>query len=318
MLTRARLFLALLAPLLCGFLASAEAKTPVASHASAKPQTEALEVSADGSLEWYKDTHLYVARGGAKAVKGDLTVTADVLSAHERQPDTGLEKNEAAKPAKEKEKTGRASSETGPSKGIDRLMAEGHVHLWDAHQQVFGDKAVYDLDKAVAQITGNDLKYMTQKEVVTAQESLEYYDHEQMAVARGHAVAVRDGRHIEGDVLTAHFTQTTDGQREMSVLTAQGHATVITGDTVARSDEVVYDVKRNVAVLSGTVRVTRGQTQISGDKAEVDFATGESRMLNEKPNGRVKALLVPDQSQDHAKGKSGPKKPLAKSKNRAS
>lgn len=292
MMAHRRLFWVVLASLLMGSGAAAWAKE--AKAPAPKAATEAVEVSADGSLEWYKETHLYVARGGAKAIKGDLTVTADVLSAHERQAEDGKEK----KPSENKDK----ASESGPSKGIDRLMAEGNVHLWDTQQQVFGERAVYDLDKAVAQMTGQNLKYMTQKEVVTAQESLEYYDHDQMAVARGHAVAVREGRHIEGDVLTAHFSQVPGGQREMTVLTAQGHATVVTGDTVARSEQVVYDVKRNVAVLSGAVRVTRGQTQLSGDKAEVDFATGESRMLNENPKGRVKVLLVPDQEKSASKG----------------
>lgn len=258
-----------------------------------------VEVSAKGSLEWYKGQHLYVARGSARAIRGDMTVTADLLSAHERETAKDQEKKS--------ENNKKNDSTSAPPSGIDRLTAEGNVHIWDARQQIFGDRAVYDLDKGIAEVTGNALKYMTSKEVVTATDSLEYYDHEQMAVARGHAIGVRDDRHIEGDVLTARFSQTPAGQQEMSVLTAEGNAKVLTGETIAHCDRVVYDVKRNIAVLSGSVRITRGRSQLSGDKAEIDFASGESRLLNEGHKGRVKALLVPDPDKEKAKKAKGEK-----------
>ena len=43
-----------------------------------------MEVTADQSLEWYQDKRLYVARGHARAVRGDLVVDADLLTAHEQ------------------------------------------------------------------------------------------------------------------------------------------------------------------------------------------------------------------------------------------
>ena len=48
----------------------------------------------------------------------------------------------------------------------------------------------------------------TPTDIVTARDSLEWYDQKQVAVARGDAVAVRNGRTIKGDVLTAYMVKT--------------------------------------------------------------------------------------------------------------
>ena len=44
----------------------------------------------------------------------------------------------------------------------------------------------------------------------------------------------------------------------------------------------------------GDVRITRGQNQLNGARAEVDFKTGVSRMLADGDKGRVKGLLTPE------------------------
>ncbi|MDD5586185.1 MAG: LptA/OstA family protein [Alphaproteobacteria bacterium] len=246
-----------------------------------------IEITADESLEWYQDKHLYVARGNAKAVRGSMTVEADLLTAHERDKDKQPEGKAPA--AEDKAKTPAAAPVGG---NIDVLTAEGNVRITDPRQQVFGERAVYDLDSRTAKVTGKNLKYLTAKDVVTARDSLEYYEEKNMAVARGNAKALHEERHVEADVLTARFAQSPAGQMEMVDMTAEGHVTVITGNDISRGDHAVYDIKRNVAVMTGHVRVTRGETQLAGDRAEVDFTKGESRLINQG-HGRVRALLVP-------------------------
>ena len=54
-------------------------------------------------------------------------------------------------------------------------------------------------------MTGGHLKYETEKETVTARDSLEYWEDKKIAVARGNAVGIQGDRHVEGDVLTAEF-----------------------------------------------------------------------------------------------------------------
>jgi lipopolysaccharide export system protein LptA len=73
---------------------------------------------------------------------------------------------------------------------------------------VVGDRAVYDVDAAIAVITGKNLKLTTATDTVTARDSLEWYDQKQVAVARGNAVAIREGRTIKADILTAYMVKT--------------------------------------------------------------------------------------------------------------
>lgn len=235
-----------------------------------------IDISADESLEWYKDQRLYVARGQARAVRGDSVVEADILTAHQREKAKG--KDQGAAP-------------DGAAGDIDIMTAEGNVKISDPKQQVFGDKAVYDLDQKIVKITGSNLKYVTEKDVVTARDSLEYYEEKNIAVARGHAVAAHQDSRIESDLLVAHFAPGANGQRELSFITAKGHVVIVTKDGgISRGDRGIYDAKKDTAELMDNVRITRGDTQLAGDRAEVEFATGQSRLLNDG-SGRVRALL---------------------------
>ena len=63
------------------------------------------------------------------------------------------------------------------------------------------------------------------------------------------------------------------------------------------SDSGVYHVEQELAELVGAVKITRGETQLNGEYAEVNLATGVSRLLAAPPGGtadsRVHGLLVP-------------------------
>lgn len=246
---------------------------------------EAIEVTADQSLEWYKDEKLYVARGAAKAVKGSMVIEADVLSAHQGEGSD----NEGTKGKKNPKSSGMGN--------IDQIIAEGNVHIYDPRQQVFGDRAVYTPEQHLVQITGSNLRYTTANDLITAKDSMEYYDDKGIAVARGRAIGVHkknpdDQSKVEADVLTANFSLLPDGGRELTQISAEGNVTIVTKASVSRGSRAIYDVKRNVAVLSGNVKIASSKTQLSGDKAEVDFNTGKSRLLNEG-KGRVRAMLIP-------------------------
>lgn len=261
------------------------------AEAAASP-SEMLDISAEQSLEWYQETRLYVARGKAKAIRGDMIVEADLLTAHQR--DTKTE----GKTKEEKSGDGKTAQGTG---NIDMMTAEGNVHIHDSKQQAFGDKGVYDLDQKAFKMTGANLKYMTEKDIVTARDSLEYYEDRQVALAKGRAIGEHQGSRVEADVLSAQFGQTPTGQMEMTQLFGKGNVLITTTDGgLSRGDNAVYDVKKNIAVLTKNVRITRGGTQLAGDKAEVDFTTGQSRLIN-SGSGRVRALL-PTSSENSKKG----------------
>lgn len=264
---------------LCG--ASHAQDVPAVPGAKESASARQVDITADQSLEWYQNQNMYVARGNAKAIRGDMVIDADLLTAHERdKPKT----TDGKKPPK----TGG-----GSSGDIDKMTAEGHVRITDPRQRVTGDRAVYDLDQHVAVVTGNGLKYETEKETVTAKNSLEYWEDKKVAVARGDAVADKGDRHVQADILTAEFRDQPNGGQELWKMTADGHVVIVTKGNVSRGDRGVYDVARNIAILNGHVRITRADgTQLAGDVGEVDFASNQSRLLNQG-HGRVHVLLMP-------------------------
>lgn len=233
------------------------------------PGGQPTDINADQAIEWHQDVKAYVARGNASAKRGETTLYGDVLTAFYRET---------------------------PGKGneVYQIVSEGSVRLIGPNQQVYGDKLVYDMDRKLAVVTGRDLKLITPTDVVTARDTLEYYDAQGFAVARGEAVAVRTDRRLRADVLIGQFAKGPDGKTQMTRIDGSGSVVVTTPTDVARSDKLVYSVPDNTAVLLGAVRITRGDNQLNGDAAEMNMATKVNRVIaGPGGGGQVKGLLIP-------------------------
>jgi lipopolysaccharide export system protein LptA len=247
-----------------------------------------LAIDADNGIEWRRDEQVYIASGHAKAVRGDVTVTADRLVAHYRSGGTGNSRP-AASPT---------DTNTPGAGNIYRVDAIGNVVISTPTERAVGDHGIYDLDKAVMVLTGGNLKLTTPSQTVTARDSLEYWDQRKLAVARGNAVAVDKDRRVAGDVLTAHVAQDANGNASrISRIDAFGNVRVSTPTQIAQSAKGVYNADTQIATLVDRVRVTQGKSQLNGDYAEVNLSTGVSRMLSGQAAGtagaRVSALIVP-------------------------
>jgi len=257
-----------LAVLICAILST---PARIQAQGSLKQDEAPVTVEADQGIEWISESKMYVARGNAKATRGNVSVAGDTLSALYRETET--EDTE-----------------------IYRLEAQGHVVIASPERTAFGDRAVYDLDQAVAVMYGESLRLVTKDETITATDSLEYWEQRRVAVARGNAVAVQKGRRIRADALTAIFEEAKDGSLEATRMDAVGGVVITTPQEVARAREGVYNVKTGIATLSGDVKITRGETQLNGAVAEVNLKTGISKLLSSgsksKP-GRVRGLFVP-------------------------
>jgi lipopolysaccharide export system protein LptA len=274
-----------------------------------------IEISADSGIEWQQDAQVYIARGNAVAKRAHTEVHADTLTAHYR-----------------KSKAGGGDTE------IYRLNADGRVTIKGERQTVVGDQAVYDVDQQIGIVTGKGLKLTTATDVVTARDSLEWYDGKQLAVARGDAVAVRETKRIRADVLTAHMTKdkpaaagsSSDGKpaaagstakpgtsagplggdtgSRISRVDAQGNVVVSTATDIGRGDYGVYNADTGIVTLLGNVTVTRGPNTIRGQYAVVDLNNNISRMMPTPaapgaPPSRVEGLFV---RQDKPAGPTAP------------
>ena len=268
-----------------------------------------IAISATSGIEWQQDAQVYIARGNATAKRGSTEVDADTLTAHYRP-----------------------SRAAGSETEIYRLNADGHVTIKDETQTVVGDQAVWDVDQQMGIVTGKALKLTTATDVVTARDSLEWYDQKQVAVARGDAVAVRENvKRIRADVLTAHMTKdkAKPGERKPEVrpgktppsmpatkpgaatgppgagdessrisrIDAQGNVIVSTATDIGRGDYGVYNADTGLVTLLGNVTITRGDNAIRGQYAVVDLKNNVSRMMPTagnpgSPASRVEGFFV--------------------------
>ena len=94
-----------------------------------------IAINASEGMEWRQDQREVIARGNARAVRQNVTVTADRLIAFYR-PKNG---EAAAQPAQSVVN----GADTGGNE-IYRVQAEGNVRIFTATDQAQGDHAVYD------------------------------------------------------------------------------------------------------------------------------------------------------------------------------
>ncbi len=235
----------------------------------AKNSKEPVIIEADQGIEWRRKQKVYIARGNARASRGDVSVQADTLTAHYRETSEG--------------KT-----------DVWMVIAAGHVVITTKDQRIEGDRGTYNIESGVFLLTGKLIKMQTPNEIVTAREKLEYNIHERIALIVGDATAIRDDKKIKADRFVAQFRKDESGNLGLDFVRATGNVVIITADEIARADQGVYNARTEVATLTGSVKLTRGENQLSGGRAEVDLKNGVSRLLADSSGGgRVRGLFIP-------------------------
>ncbi len=315
---------------LSAFVVSLAMAGPAAAQAINMSQGGPITVTSQGGIEWRQPQQEVIADQDAKAVRGDVTVTADQLIAHYRKK-AAAPGQPAAAPAA----GGSASDGLEGNNEIYLIEAKGDVHIFTPTDQAFGDHAAYDMDQAVLVLTGHNLKMTTPTYVVTARDSLEYWSNQHMAVARGDAVLVTNTqRRIAADVLVAYTdsgpaapaqqtaakttvalkpgqqataADPTDPSGKLKLVDAIGHVVILTTTDIVQGDRAVYDPTIGIARIAGHVHITRGQNELVGSEALVNMKTGVSRLLSRSGSEQVKGLIMPNQAASQA----GPASPGA-------
>lgn len=252
-----------------------------------------IGIEAENGIEWQQNNRVYIARGHAKATRGDGSVEADTLHAFYRSAGKAQPSASA--------KDGKTDPFSGGSTEIYRLEAEGNVRFKSPTQTLSGDHAIYDVDNALLVVTRTNLRLETPRQTITARDSFEWYDAKQIGVARGDAVATRDDRRVRADVLTTIIEKPPNGAAHISRINANGNVIVSSPGQIARGDAGVYNLDTGIATLSGHVRLTRGENELRGRYAVVDLNRNVSRLLSAPPGtkvagdrpARVEGLLVP-------------------------
>ncbi len=265
--------LALLAALLGQglFFAATPAFAQTLNLASQDSET-GIEIYADDGIEWQQNNLIFLARGNARAVRGNVAVHADLLRAHYQ------EKN-------------------GGDTVIKQLDAIGHVRIITPTETAYGDKGVYDIDNAIFVLSGGKVRLVAGADEITADRQLEYWERKQMAVARGNAMAVRENKKLWANLLAAYFRKNSDGKNEIYRIEAFDNVRLKTAREKVTADRSVYNVKSGIATLTGSVTITRGSNRLNGCSAKMNLNTGISTLYScsgsQAGGKRVHGLITP-------------------------
>lgn len=244
--------------------------------------------------------------GGARAVRGDVTVDADTLIGYLRKktPPPG---QPASPPPAAGAKGNGSGDPMGGSLELYRIEARGNVHIYNQTDKGWGDHALYDMDQAVMVMTGKHLKLTTPQDVLTARDVMEYHSKTRMSVGRGDAtVTTNDGKQVKADVLVS-FSKASDtpasagdnpmggGSSKLDRAYGWGHVVLRTQTQTATGDRGVYVFDTQIARLIGHVHITQGQNQNNGSQAIVNMKTGIATMLP-GTDSPIQGLIVPNEA----------------------
>jgi lipopolysaccharide export system protein LptA len=249
--------------------------TQTVSATPAASSKEPIAIDAAGSLVWQQSDKTYHAIGDASATRGMLNVKGDELIAH--------------------------YVEQNGQNEVQFLEANGHVIINDNGTVATAPHGQYNMVTGDMDLIGQDLHITdTKNETLSANQHLQFNDKTGKAFAQGNPVMTRPDRKLVSDKLDGQFKKDETGNWQLQTGTAIGHVVITTGigtpnPSVSMSDNAFYDAEHNTALLTGNVRLTRGQNQMNGDRAEIDMNTGLSRLLPSadanSPDHRVRAIL---------------------------
>ena len=278
------------APAAAGADGAAQPTVPMALTPEAPPSSQSggaapsppIDIESTGGIEWDRTRQVIIARENARAVRGDLTVTADVLTAFYRQKPDG-------------------------SAEVYRLDAAGHVKITTPSQTATSDAASYDMVSTQLTLTrdaaGERLKVVTGDGVVTADERIDYNRTTRVMVARGNAIAEQPQQTLKGDVITAQMRETSGGKPapkgrgQFQRVDADGNVDALSPDERIIADHGTYFGDSDTAEFQGSVKIFRGESVLDGCRAEFDLASGFSKLLPcanaTGSKARVRGVIVP-------------------------
>lgn len=266
------------------------------SHAAAQSLTfqpknsdQPIVVDAENGIEVQQDTKRVIARGNARAAQGEVSIVGDELIAQYRTNPDG-------------------------SNEVYRVFAAGNVTMRSTDETATGTSAVYDFDKGVLVLEGDQVRLANADGTVTARKALQYWANERVAVADGDAFAEdKDKRRVYADKLVAFFREDAPGAKpaaasvaargrgDISFIQGFGNVRVETPQETVRGQRATYNVDTGVVTLDGAVRMTQNNNILAGEYAVVNlrggrsqvFSTRQAGMTGTRENARVRALIAP-------------------------
>ena len=268
-----RIFKCLLLVTVIALPAATGQAQPLNLASGAKDQP--IEIIADNGIEWQRENEILIASGNARASRGGINVEAEVLRAYYKQ-------------------------KSGGGADLYRLDAAGGVNIYSGTDSIIGETAVYDFEQAILRVDGGKVVFKSGNDTISATQQMEYWERQKMAVARGRAVAVQQGKTVRADILKALMRERKDGKSEVYMVEAFDNVLIVSEQDRVRANWGIYKVDSGVATLAGNITITRADSILTGDQAEVNLNTGISKLLTgnrvktkSRTKKRIRGLIYP-------------------------
>lgn len=243
-----------------GFAFALSASLLVSWTAFAAP----LEISASKELIWDQKAGIYEANGAAIAKRGSQEIAAEVLTAYY---DTSSD-----------------------NQNVTRIIATTNVAFSDEDMTGSGARLDYNVASDFYELTGPNARISAKDGKARAENLLSFDREKGVIIADQKAeIMLTDGRLLQGDYIEI----TLDEAEEIKTISASGNVYIQQEDgKEAYGDKGDYDATTGKALLTGAVKIIDGDSVLNGQKAEIDFNNGISRLLADEGQGRVSGTLA--------------------------
>lgn len=240
------------------------ASTLIMSASAMQANAQPLEISAAKELLWDQTQSLYEAIGDANATRGTQSISAQTLRA---KYDNSTDEQE-----------------------INRIIAIDDVRFSDERLSGKGTHLDYDVRQNFYTLKGPGAEINSKDGTAKAKTLLTFDRANGVMTAQDNGeILMNDGRILKGAFIEILLSETED----IKTIDAEGNVFVQQADgkqAFAKSGR--YNAETDKAILIGDVKIIDGDSILNGQKAEIDFNSGISRLLAGENSGRVTGTLV--------------------------
>ncbi len=239
------------------------------SFSWSEAQADYVHLTADKRVEWDSKNQTITAVGNAVATKQDMKIRADKMTAFYLK---GSQKEDKS--------------------NIEKVHASGAVNLTSPQAKGYGDTLDYLVKTDEIILKGQPAKIKTNKETITAKDSITYYPSKQIAVALGDVISKDAENQVRSDKMVAYFQKDSSGKMQMNKVEIFGNIKITTPNGNVASDKGIYFPQTGIIRLYEHITLEQDGNKLHGDYAESNLNTGISRIIaGPNTSGRVSGVF---------------------------
>ena len=256
---------------------------PVFGETSLFSEGSPIHINAD-QMEYNMIDGTATAKGHAVAQQGDYRLDASLFVV----------------------KLGENKSASSKKEGLQKIQAFGDVHLSSLKEEIFGESAVYEMEKEILTVFGHPVTLISEKGRLSAQDRISYNIQKKKAVAFGDVHITGEGNEMIAPKVTAYFESPSAQKETLNLhrVYAEGGVFIKSQGFVAQSEEANYFVETGDVNLTGNVKISDGENIFEGPCGSYNQKTKKSQLVpcssaqSIGKKGRVKALLYQKRKAD--------------------